>query len=136
MAQTKDVELLRKAGLRATKPRAAVLSHLRKSPYPARILAIAKDVRRSVDQVTVYRTVEALHKAGLVRESNLAGERAFEYASSDDHHHIVCTHCGRIEDFEEPSHEKLAAHVLKKSSFAKITGHSLEFFGLCRACAR
>ncbi len=128
---------LRTAGFKATRPRLAVLRVLAATPKPLPIREIAKRVGAEADQVTVYRIVEAFAKKGLIRETLLGANRAYEYAPTDDHHHVVCIRCGRVEDFEEPSHERLAARVLKGTrSFAKLIGHSFEFTGICVVCAR
>jgi Fe2+ or Zn2+ uptake regulation protein len=126
---------IRAAGFRATTPRLAVLAFLEHAKLPLPIKKISKGIGKKVDQVTVYRTVEAFAKAGLVRASDLAGERGYEYALGNDHHHIVCVECGKVEDFKEPSHAKLAERVLKNAhSFSKLIGHSFEFTGLCNHC--
>ncbi len=127
---------IRAAGFRATAPRIAVLAFLEKTKRPASAQAIARGVH-SIDPVTAYRVVDAFAKAGLIRESNLSGERGFEYAPGDDHHHIVCVECGRVEDFKEPSHTRLAARVLKNArSFSTLIGHSFEFTGRCVSCIK
>ena len=55
---------------------------------------------------------------------------------NDDHHHIVCTKCNEIEDFENLELEKILRRIVVKSSkFKNVNEHSLELFGLCKMCA-
>lgn len=129
---------LKKAGLRATTPRRALIAYLEQSKEPRGILQIAQALKRSVDMVTVYRTIETFVKAGIVREVNLRGTHPrYELNDEHDHHHIVCTDCGRIEDFTDETHERVEKKVLARSrSFKKITGHSFDLYGICKTCVK
>ena len=131
-------EIIRSAGFRATKPRLALLAYLAKAKYPLNIQEVALGLKNKVDQVTVYRMIESFKSAGLVREVNLQGDRPkYELADAEDHHHIVCTKCRKVEDFTGCDAECTAKKALKQSrSFAKITGHSFDLYGLCNTCAR
>ena len=132
-------ELIRSAGFRATKPRLLLISYLKKLKYPQTILEIAEGLQDSIDQVTVYRIVDAFKKTGLIREIDLRqGRPRYEISDADhDHHHVVCVSCNRIEDFTGCRYEELANKALKQTKgFAKITSHAMEFFGLCNACMK
>jgi Fe2+ or Zn2+ uptake regulation protein len=138
MEKTEVAEKIRRAGFRATKQRIALISFLIKAERPIRIQEIADALNGSIDPVTVYRMVDAFKKVGIVREVNLRGTHPrYELTDEHDHHHIVCTDCGRVEDFIDTAHEKIEAKVLARSrSFKKITGHSFDLYGLCKACVR
>ena len=49
------------------------------------------------------------------------------------HHHIICTNCNRVIEFEECSLAGMAA-VLEKRLGVRLSGHLLEFYGLCDKC--
>lgn len=127
---------IRQAGFRATKSRLLLLEHLHEAQYPQSILEIAAALRSSIDQVTVYRIVDAFKKTGLVREVDFRqGRPLYEIADAQDHHHVVCTNCSRIEDFTGCEAEEIAERALKQTKgFALIKSHSLELFGLCNGC--
>jgi Fur family ferric uptake transcriptional regulator len=137
-ADSQNADLIRKAGFRATKQRLALMSFLAKAHEPLLIQEIAEGLKGTMDQVTTYRVLAAFKRADLVREVNLRGELPkYELSDEHDHHHIVCTDCGRIEDFTDETHEKVEHRVLAKSkSFKSITGHSFDLYGLCNVCAR
>lgn len=140
MAQTicNPLETIQNAGLRRTSPRVAVLSVLSDAKKPLSIKELAR--RPSLlkfDIVTIYRTIESFRKAGIAEQVVLSsGQAHYELKDADDHHHIVCTNCKRIEDFEDVEHERLAKRAVQKSHlFSQLTGHSFELYGLCNSCA-
>lgn len=132
-------ELLKSAGLRATKPRLSVLTILEESNLPLSVADIAAVLRRPrVDQVTVYRTLETFVQAGLVHHVELhQGRSFFELATREHHHHLVCRSCGRVEDVEGCDMELVEKNVAKNSkNFHAVSSHALEFFGDCKSCVK
>ena len=95
---------LRAAGLRVTKQRLAVLEALHTAPHTTAEDVLAQ-VRGQLPEITVqsiYTVLNSLTSAGLLRRLDLSGQPA-RYETqpggvSDNHHHAVCTECGRIED--------------------------------------
>ncbi|HEY0907821.1 MAG TPA: Fur family transcriptional regulator [Candidatus Paceibacterota bacterium] len=131
---------LRDSGLKATPVRQAVLALLSRSgkPFTAKEIVAKLSIKiKGLDTVTVYRTLHSFEKEGIVRSISL-GKDALSYeVPSHHHHHIVCTDCSHIEDFEACAFDSLKDSVLKHSkSFTDITKHSFELFGLCKACSK
>jgi Fur family ferric uptake transcriptional regulator len=94
---------LRAAGLRVTATRATILDLLRTRPHSdAESLArAARDRLGSVSTQAVYDTLHALVRAGLARRIVPADHPArFEARTGDNHHHLVCRVCGRVEDVD------------------------------------
>jgi Fe2+ or Zn2+ uptake regulation protein len=137
MKITLQGDIVRRAGFRATKQRIALITFLAKKDRPLLVQEITDGLRGTMDGVTTYRMLAAFKRAGLVREVNLRGEHPrYELADEHDHHHIVCTDCGRVEDFIDETHERIGKRVLARSkSFKKITGHSFDLYGVCKTCA-
>lgn len=132
-----DADIIRLAGFRATKPRLDLLSLLQKVKYPLSINELMGQLG-TVDQVTIYRTLNAFKKTGIVNQIDFHDNAArYEYKDAKhDHHHIICITCKKVEDFVGCDYKRLAGEVLKQTPrFAKITGHSFEFFGVCNTCA-
>ncbi|WP_022881585.1 Fur family transcriptional regulator [Gryllotalpicola ginsengisoli] len=94
---------LREAGLRVTRPRLAVLDALEAEPH-----AEADDIVRRVEAAlgqtspqTVYGVLAALEASDLVRRIDLPGNAwRYETRVADNHHHLVCRSCGRVEDVD------------------------------------
>ena len=130
---------LKKHGMKVTPVRCAVLDILSRASVPRTAQQITSAIRLpSVDLVTVYRTLHSFVDEGLVRAVAIQrGTESFELATEDDHHHIICTVCNRIEDFHGCEAEKLARAALKKSKlFSRITTHAFELYGVCKKCAK
>lgn len=133
----KPEDILRKAGLKATPIRLALLNVLAKQQEPMAIPEFVQALPKGLaDKVTVYRAMESFVEHGLVKPVNLRhGHMDYESALTPDHHHLVCLSCGRMEDFEDCDMEPLIKRVLKKHpNFASIQDHSLELFGFCLKC--
>jgi Fur family transcriptional regulator, ferric uptake regulator len=87
--------------------------------------------------VTVYRTLKLLRQAGLATERKF-GEA---YARFDPnpvdwtHHHLICTRCGKIREFEDATLRDLGAKIARSQGFT-VTEQRLELYGICRVCAR
>jgi Fe2+ or Zn2+ uptake regulation protein len=96
------VDRLRAHGLRVTAPRVAVLAVLEGEGHHADALSIAEMARRQCGNLSiqaVYDNLNALVDAGLVRRIQPSGHTArYEPQRHDNHHHIVCRHCGATED--------------------------------------
>jgi Fe2+/Zn2+ uptake regulation proteins len=95
--------MLRRAALRVTRPRVAVLSAVHAHPH-ADTDAIIRAVRRELPEVShqaVYDALRALTEAELVRRIQPSGSVArYESRVRDNHHHVVCRACGRIADVD------------------------------------
>ena len=93
---------LREAGLRVTAPRLATLSVVAEQPHGEAddIAAAVRDRLGSVSTQAVYGVLHALTDAGLLRRVDIGARAAarYELQSHDNHHHMICRECGRLED--------------------------------------
>lgn len=82
---------------------------------------------------TVYRSLEALKREGVVQVRTLVNGEALYNTLKEDRHHLTCLQCGSSIPINEcPVHE--LEHQLNQSYQFKIYYHTLEFFGLCTKC--
>ena len=94
---------LRRAGLRVTAPRLAMLLWLNDHPHAAvnEIRAGVLEQLGSISTQAVYDVVAACSDAGLLRRIEPGGHPArFERRVGDNHHHVICRSCGRTEDVD------------------------------------
>ncbi|MBI2623408.1 MAG: transcriptional repressor [Candidatus Liptonbacteria bacterium] len=128
--------MLREHGCKATPPRLLVLELLGKTKEPMSAQALIETLAGKTDQATVYRILKTLKHRGLIRQVDLRHNHAhYELSRGDEHHHLVCNHCGKIEDVRlcdvGATHQAILRH---SKHFSKITQHALEFYGVCTSC--
>ncbi|MDD6879909.1 MAG: transcriptional repressor, partial [bacterium] len=79
---------------------------------------------------TVYKALKTLVEVGLVQEINV-GEGNFRYDGTvNDHAHIQCLKCGRVDDLETVEFPDLNALAEQNSNY-KIKWNKLFFYGIC-----
>src|SRR5690606_31059942 len=85
-----------------------------------------------ISQATVYRTLRLLTECGLAEARNFGdGQTRYEIASDEHHDHLICTECGRIEEFEDPEIEALQEKVARAHAL-EMPYHRLELYRGCR----
>jgi Fe2+ or Zn2+ uptake regulation protein len=121
--------------MRCTPQRYAVLDWLAGQRRHATAEEIFRAVNRSdprASRATVYNSLHALVRAGLVREVPLEGNAARFDANVAPHHHFVCDRCGEVEDVDwcglattpEP------AAVGRRT----VNRYEIVFRGICGSC--
>lgn len=132
-------EKVRRLGLKLTKQREAICEVFFAQIGHRRAEEILRDVRSqdpNVSLATVYRTLKLLQEYGLAESHNFQDGQAFFEPCFDDsehHDHLICTTCGRIQEFVNAAIEKLQIKVAAEHGF-KITNHKMELYGLCEDC--
>ena len=131
-------QMLRKCGYKATPSRLAILDVFEKTKNPMSAQNIIDALPSNTDQATVYRTLKSLKEKGIIKQIDLRHNHAhYELANTAEHHHLVCLRCGKIEDVHHCNLEATQDAVLKSSKhFAEIQQHALEFYGICKSCAK
>ncbi len=97
--------------------------------------------RPALRQSSAYRNVGVLEELGVVVRI-LSGAEHARFELSDDllghHHHVICTACGRVEDFTVPARVERTIHdALQQAVDAtgyEPEGHRFDVLGVCPAC--
>lgn len=126
---------LREMGLKATLPRLKILELFEKSEI--RHLG-AEDVYRmliadglDIGLATVYRVLTQFEQAGLLeRHFFESGKAIFEMNEGRHHDHLVCTDCGRVEEFYDAEIERRQKKVAEERGF-EIQEHALYLYASC-----
>lgn len=130
---------LNDVNLRATPARIALMKLFETSDKPLDVQTMIKFLDKKdiqTDPATVFRIVNMFTQKGLTKQIQLQeGKFRYELSSKAEHHHLVCTRCGDIQDISDCSIDVLENHIEKKKNF-KVTSHSLEFFGICSNCQK
>jgi Fur family ferric uptake transcriptional regulator len=131
---------LRSNGHRITGARRAVCrvvaeagsEHLTAADVHARVLREGTQV----DQSTVYRTLEALEEAGLVRHGHLGhGPAVYHLSEEASHQHLVCSNCGRTVTIDGRQMSAITADIEDSTGFVVDVDH-FALAGLCSDCTR
>lgn len=129
---------LRKAGLKVTLPRVKIMQILESSDSrhmsAEDVFKALRDADEDVGLATVYRVLTQFETAGLVMRHHFeGGHSVFEMTPEDHHDHIVCTKCGKVEEFYDEIIEQQQLKAAKRLGF-EISDHSLYLYGICEEC--
>jgi len=129
---------LREAGHKLTNARLTVLNVLENNDghlTSAEVLDQVDKIDSSIGRASVFRTLDLLTSLSIIRPTYMNSSMTPTYVLMPDghHHHIVCTNCNRIIEFENCGLGAIAAE-LEERLHVKLTGHLLEFYGLCDKC--
>jgi Fur family ferric uptake transcriptional regulator len=130
---------VRRLGLRLTPQRAVIvetLAHLPGHPSAQQVYERARRRLPGLDRVTVYRTLDRLHRAGMIdRLATRSG--LVRYAVHDParpHHHLACRSCGRVTELPAGALNGLVRRVASQHGF-RLDRRHVTLTGLCRDCA-
>ncbi|HEX7668564.1 MAG TPA: Fur family transcriptional regulator [Polyangiaceae bacterium] len=136
----RDLETyMARQGLRSTEQRRLIVDAFFESHEHVTLDQLLERVRAADSRVgyaTVYRTMKMLADGGIAHERKFGdGFTRYELADEGAHHdHLICIHCGTIQEFEEPLIEDLQGRVATRYGF-EVHHHKHELYGRCRACA-
>jgi Fur family transcriptional regulator, stress-responsive regulator len=131
-----DTALLRQHGMYVTSQRLSVLRAVSCAGHSTAD-EIAEAVRAEIGSISrqaVYDVLTALQAKELVRRIEVGGPAArYERRVGDNHHHLVCRDCGRIEDVDcavgdVPCLDPIDAHGFVVDEAEVI------YRGVCSAC--
>lgn len=121
-----------------TRQRQIILEELRKVTTHPTADELCQLVRRRLPHIslgTVYRNLEILSAHGLMQKLELAGSQRRFDGNVQNHYHVRCLGCGRVEDL--PTRPiPISESDLRAATQFEIIGHRVEFFGWCPDCKR
>jgi Fur family ferric uptake transcriptional regulator len=126
---------LQNAGLKSTLPRLKVLEllenvedrHLTAEAIYRKLLEAGEEIGLA----TVYRALTQFEAAGLVTRHHFEGGQAvFELERGLHHDHIVCVHCGRVEEFYDKVIEKRQQSIAEQHGYT-LRDHTMTLYGEC-----
>jgi Fur family peroxide stress response transcriptional regulator len=133
------IDMLKRSGLRVTPQRRAMCRALAgdtSHPTAQAIYERLKPEFLSLSLATVYNTLQILVEAGIIHEIGAAGDGAMHYdADPSPHVNLICTNCGRIDDFHETTLKRVTQRVARHSGY-QLRGARVAYYGLCPDCRR
>lgn len=133
------IAALRAEGLRITAARRAVCEVVADSGTQHLTAAdVHERVRRagsSLDISTVYRTLETLEEAGLVRHGHLGhGPAVYHLEEEASHQHLVCSGCGSTVVLSGSDLASTISLIADRTGFVVDVDH-FALAGLCADCS-
>jgi Fur family ferric uptake transcriptional regulator len=130
---------LRRKGFRVTPQRGVILetiAHMGGHRSVQEVYSEARDRLPGLNIATIYRTLETLHRAGMVDLFDSgSGPTLFELRDPNAAHgHLVCNECERVLDIDADLITHLAEEVEREAGFF-IDPHHLTLLGICGDCA-
>ena len=132
-------EYLRQRKLRNTPERSTILGKILSIDdhfdVDSLYLSLEKDTYH-VSRATVYNTVNLLCECGILRKLQFGDQQAQyeKLLSKANHHHLICTKCGKIKDVKDP--EFVLYMNSKKYNAFTISYFSFYVYGICNNCLR
>ncbi|WMJ86492.1 Fur family transcriptional regulator [Anaerocolumna sp. MB42-C2] len=132
-----DNNTLKSADLKQTKKRILILSVLEAASNALTAEEIAeltsKDMKMSIS--TIYRALNALaDKNVIIKALHQDGKTYYEINNHTHRHSLICTLCNESIPINACPLESLENYLASETGYV-ITGHNLEFFGICPKCA-
>ena len=131
---------LRQRGIRLTRQRELLLELIEQSGEhldAETLYTLAHQRDPKLNRVTVYRTMKTLKEGGLVDELDLmhygGDQHYYETRRKQEHAHIICLRCGRVEEFYGDPLSRLRRQVEATFGFQILIART-EIGGFCSHC--
>jgi Fur family transcriptional regulator, peroxide stress response regulator len=102
-------------------------------PNAAEIIDRLKVRGHSFAYGTIYNSLRYLTEAGMIRELKLDGDASRYDARVEDHQHIVCRECGKVDEVFTAFPAQWLRAVAEETGFAVEDEHVL-LKGVCPSC--
>ncbi len=128
---------LRENKYKLTRSRQVVLDIVAQADHhltTAEVYQKAKSRYSRLGLTTVYRTLDLLVELGYIQRIHLPeGCHSYALAAQSHGHQLICSTCGRTEEFADCDLDPLIASLQLKTGF-QINVHMLELMGSCPDC--
>lgn len=134
-----NIEELKNTGLKATLPRLKILELFQKGRQrhmtAEDVFRVLLQEQSDIGLATVYRVLTQFEQAGILSRSHFeSGKAVYELNEGQHHDHLVCTSCGKVEEFYDAEIERRQQMVAKAKHWL-LQDHAMSLYGLCANCA-
>lgn len=124
------------AKLRMTHQREIILEELHRCTTHPTADELYERIKKKLPRIslaTVYRNLEILSEAGMIKKLEISGrQKRFDW-DPQDHDHVYCTQCQRVDNIPTTTTPFLSVDAGEQKGY-RITGCRIEFYGLCPNC--
>jgi Fur family transcriptional regulator, ferric uptake regulator len=125
-----------KGFVRFTSQRRVILDEMSKIDFHPTADDVYDLVKRRLPRIslgTVYRNLDSLADQGIIQKLETCGRQRRYDCNPENHSHVLCTHCGALEDVVMDSLRSFVNSVEEPLGY-EIQGVRVEFLGLCPNC--
>ena len=119
-----------------TSQRQVILDEVKKTCSHPSADELYQLVRKRLPRIslgTVYRNLEILAESGMIQKLEWAGTQKRYDGTLENHYHIRCLNCGRVEDIAIGPLSVLE-DIFRAVNHYEIIGYRLEVLGICLQC--
>jgi len=132
------IRTCREKGLNVTYQRMVIyksLMHSKNHPTAEEIYHMVRKEYPSISLATVYKTLETFAELKIINKVTHLHDMARYDADTRPHHHMICVYCKAVQDVHDERLNRLPMPDMNYNGF-QITGYSIQFEGVCVACAQ
>lgn len=139
-SEEKIEQILRTAGLKATDHRISIFSIISKNKSPTTLNTLQDKLNEivNIDQATVYRNLNSLIKAKLIRKYSYSKNTpSYELAEAESSSFFLCDLCKQSQNLKnDVTVKNFLKQISKKATKIKgFQGAYIEIHGSCKKCA-
>ena len=132
------IDELKNTGLKATLPRLKILDVFQKGSQrhmtAEDVFRVLLEERTDIGLATVYRVLTQFEQAGILERSHFeSGKAVYELNEGTHHDHLICTSCGKVEEFYDAEIERRQQMIAKDKGWI-LQDHAMSLYGLCADC--
>lgn len=135
-----NIDELKSTGLKATLPRLKILQIFQTTSQrhmtAEDVFRVLLNERSDIGLATVYRVLTQFEQAGILERSHFeSGKAVYELNEGSHHDHLICTSCGKVEEFYDAEIESRQQLVAKDKGWI-LQDHAMSLYGLCADCTQ
>jgi Fur family ferric uptake transcriptional regulator len=133
-----NIDELKSTGLKATLPRLKILeifqTGTQRHMTAEDVFRVLLNDHSDIGLATVYRVLTQFEQAGILERSHFeSGKAVYELNEGTHHDHLICTSCGRVEEFYDAEIERRQQMIAKDKGWI-LQDHAMSLYGLCSNC--
>ncbi len=134
-----NIDELKNTGLKATLPRLKILEIFQtggqRHMTAEDVFRVLLNEHSDIGLATVYRVLTQFEQAGILERSHFeSGKAVYELNEGTHHDHLICTSCGKVEEFYDAEIERRQQLIAKDKGWT-LQDHAMSLYGLCADCA-
>ncbi|MGJ7495109.1 ferric iron uptake transcriptional regulator [Variovorax sp. RT4R15] len=134
-----NIEELKNTGLKATLPRLKILEIFQtgglRHMTAEDVFRVLLNEHSDIGLATVYRVLTQFEQAGILERSHFeSGKAVYELNEGKHHDHLICTSCGKVEEFYDAEIERRQQMIAKDKGWI-LQDHAMSLYGLCGDCS-